>query len=305
MESILVTGAAGFIGRAVCRALANAQLPFLGIDREAAESVSACDLNHPEEVANLFRRSRFHAVIHVAAMLPGAAARNPILSVGINVGASVRVLEQSVAAGVRRFVFASSTSVYGMAGTTTPIDETAPAAPIDVYGACKRLVESVGENLNAQRLLEFVSLRIATVVGPGARNTSSPWRSEIFEKLGQSAPQIISLPYRPDDPLTLVHAEDVGQMLLALAMNEQLRATCYNTPAELCTAAGIKLAVENADPNVEVKLVGRSRSLAPLADGRRFSAEFGLAATRLESRLKKAAQDHAGAMDENGHRGCR
>jgi len=298
MDSILVTGAAGFIGRAACLALANSQIPFVGIDRKAAEGVSVCDLNCPEQLREIFRRDRFGTVIHLAAMLPGAATQNPILATEINVGASVRLLEQSISAGVRRFVFGSSTSVYGTAGTTRPIDETSSAAPIDVYGASKRMVEIIGENLSAAGKTEFVSLRIATVVGPGARNTSSPWRSEIFEKLGQGTTQSISLPYRPEDPLTLVHAEDVGQMLLVLATSNQLSAGCYNTPAELCTAGSIKVAVENADPNLKVRFVGRSRPLAPLADGRRFSSEFGYNASKLESRLKKAARDLGVAREQ-------
>jgi nucleoside-diphosphate-sugar epimerase len=287
MDSTLVTGAAGFIGRVACLALANSQIPFLGIDRKAAEGVSVCDLNDPGQLRELFMQRSFRAVIHLAAMLPGAAAQDPMLATEINVGGSVRLLEQSVSAGVRRFVFGSSTSVYGTAGTTTPIDETSPAAPIDVYGASKRMVEIVGEKLSAEGKIDFVSLRIATVVGPGAHNTSSPWRSEIFEKLGQSAPQTISLPYCAEDLLTVVHADDLARMLLVLAGSEHLRAGWYNTPAELCTAGEIKAAVEHADSNVEVKLAGRSRPLAPLADGRRFSTEFGFEAMKLASRLKK------------------
>jgi nucleoside-diphosphate-sugar epimerase len=274
MSSMLITGAAGFIGSAVCRALTKARIPFLGIDRDAATGIVPCDLRNPDALESIFNRQSFGAVIHLAAMLPGAAALDPISAIDINARASVASLERSIAAGVRRFVFGSSTSVYGAAGTVTPVDESVPAAPIDVYGASKRLVEIVGESMNAKGEIEFVSLRIATVIGPGARHTSSPWRSEIFEKLGQSAGQSISLPYSAEDPLTVVHVDDVAQMLLALATADGLGASCYNTPAELCTARDIKTAVEGADPNLEVNLTGRKRPLAPLSDGQRFAFEF-------------------------------
>jgi nucleoside-diphosphate-sugar epimerase len=161
-----------------------------------------------------------------------------------------------------------------------------PAAPIDVYGAAKRAVEIVGETLQRNGSIEFISLRIATVIGPGARNTSSPWRSEIFEKL--STADKIALPYAQDDPLTVVKVDDIARMLVKLASAESVQHSLYNTPAELFTAGDVKRIVESIAPEVRIELVGRSRPLAPLADGSRFADEFSFESTPLAVSLRNA-----------------
>ncbi|HWC20397.1 MAG TPA: NAD(P)-dependent oxidoreductase [Terriglobales bacterium] len=290
MRAILVTGAAGFIGRAACDALRRTELEFVAVDKSCSEQVIACDLGDNQSLKSLFTAHHFGTIIHLAAMLPGAAAVDPLEAARINVSASVQLLENALSAKVKRFVFGSSTSVYGSAGVSSPISEEVPAAPCDVYGAAKRFIEVIGENLQRQEKIEFVSLRIATVVGPGARNTSSPWRSEIFEKLGKKTRPTISLPYSSQDPLTVVHVDDTARMLVLLAQANSIKHTVYNTPAELTSAGELKRVVESIDPQIQVELAGRARPLAPLADGTRFAKEFGFEISRLESSLKQQAK---------------
>src|SRR5690348_2834643 len=298
MSKILVTGAAGFIGRAVFGLLSKIGVDCVATDKKACAWVEdggkevaqhhilGCDLSDPLLLHALFASHDFDTIIHLATILPGAASRDPIRAMQLNVGGSMALLQRATAHGVRRFIFGSSTSVYGSAGTDAPISEQTPAAPTDVYGAAKRAVEMVGENLQKNGSIEFVALRIATVIGPGARNTSSPWRSEIFEKLG--CKQSITLPYELGDPLTVVHVNDVARMLVTLAQAKSVQHILYNTPAELLTAAHLKQAVESAAPETHVALSGRTRLLAPLADGSRFTREFGFEITPVQQALRAA-----------------
>lgn len=298
MSKILVTGAAGFIGRAVIQLVRKIEMDCVAVDKDvsasatdvdsalARDAILACDLTDPLSIDDVFSSRRFDTIIHLAAVLPGAASRDPIRATQVNVGGSVALLERAARHGVRRFIFGSSTSVYGAAGTDAPISEQIPAAPTDVYGATKRTVEITGENLQRNGSIQFAALRIATVIGPGARNTSSPWRSEIFEKLG--CKQSIMLPYEPGDPLTVVHVNDVARMLVTLAQAKSIQHTIYNTPAELLTAAELKQCVASITPDIHVELVGRTRPLAPLADGARFTNEFGFEITALQQQLRAA-----------------
>ncbi len=292
MSRVLLTGAAGFIGRRVHRLLTRIALDCVAIDKHPTATkhnqdldlpILACDLLDPASLDALFASHHFDAIIHLAAVLPGAASRDPINATRVNVAGSMALFERAAAHSLRRFVFGSSTSVYGAAGIDAPISEQAPAAPTDVYGVAKRVVEIVGENLHRGGSNEFVALRIATVIGPGARNTSSPWRSQIFEKLGSN--EKISLPYEPHDPLTVVHVDDVASMMVTLARAKSLQHTIYNTPAELLSAAQLKQAVESAAPETHIELSGRTRALAPLADGSRFMQEFGFQITPLQQSL--------------------
>ena len=289
MSCVLVTGASGFIGRYTCIQLRRQGLEVIGVDRHTAEGTLACDLTDRGAVSALFHSHRFNAVIHLAAVLPSAAAADPFRATEVNIDTSVNLLEQAISNGCRRFIFGSSSSVYGTSGLSRPISENEPATPIDIYGGAKRYIEILGTNFHAKSAIEFAALRIATVLGSGARNTSSPWRSEIFEKLGSVSPQTISLPYSADDPLTVVHAEDVARMLTIMAQRRSLASTIYNTPAQFVNAAEIKRAVEHIDPNVSVALAGRTRPLAPLADGKKFVEEFGFEMPSLEDHLLRRA----------------
>ena len=103
----------------------------------------------------------------------------------VNVEGSLNLLEMARQFEVRRFLFGSSLSVYGTCPAHQVVTEMDRAAPEDLYGAAKLYVEQLGEAYRQAHGLEFVSLRIGRVVGPGARSATSVWRSEIFECLGK------------------------------------------------------------------------------------------------------------------------
>src|SRR6267378_64941 len=96
-------------------------------------------------------------------------------------------------------------------GGQVTLSEADPAVPDEPYGASKRVVELVGETLASGQAIEFASLRIARVIGPGIKKTSSPWRSQIFESPRRDAS--VQIPFAPEALLSLVHVEDVARML--------------------------------------------------------------------------------------------
>src|SRR5690348_7680169 len=135
MSKVLVTGAAGFIGRALCHLLRKLGIGCIATDKQTAVSIDdengeldsypifACDLADSLSLDALFASHPFDTIVHLAAVLPGAASRDPVRATQMNVGASLALFERAIAHGVRRFVFGSSTSVYGIAGTGAPISE--------------------------------------------------------------------------------------------------------------------------------------------------------------------------------------
>jgi nucleoside-diphosphate-sugar epimerase len=270
---VMVTGAGGHIGSAVCRLLRSSGLEVLPLDISPSgdEQFAACDLTNSAEIARLFDSHPVHAVVHLAAVLPSAFRRDPLRGAEVNLTASIALLRQSVKSGTKRFVFASSMSVYGSSVTNRPLTEDDPAAPDDAYGASKRAVELLGEMLDREKKIEFVALRIARVVGPGIRKTSSPWRAEIFET---SAPTTINIPFAPNAVLSLVHVEDVARMLTALLESPQTRSSVYNTPVELWDARQLKEVLEQAR-GIHVELEPGGPNGGPICDGSRFVFDFG------------------------------
>lgn len=193
---ILVTGAAGFIGSWVSEALLRRGDEVVGVDnfnpfydpalKEAnvreVEAVAAvqegrfrlvrADIVSSDALDTLFERpeSRPDVVCHLAAW---AGVRPSIVSPMVyqenNVAGTVRLLELCRRHGVRSFVFASSSSVYG-ARKRVPFHEDDPVDdPISPYAATKKTGELFGYTYAHLFGIRFVGLRFFTVYGPRQR----------------------------------------------------------------------------------------------------------------------------------------
>lgn len=296
-NSVLVTGGRGFIGRAVIELL---QRSGYGVDSlDAAPPASspnrhevACDLTDANELQRVFATEQVGGIIHLAAILPTAAQREPARATRVNVEGSLHLLEMARHFGVRRMVLGSSLSVYGTCSADQVVSETDRAAPEDLYGAAKLYVEQLGAAYCRSYGLEFVSLRIGRVVGSGAQSASSAWRSQIFELLATRHAAEITLPYVESERILLVHVEDVAKMLVALLQAASPAHSLYNAACESVIVADLKREVERLNPNISVKL-GEAQALGNprLLDSSRFGQEFGLPTLPIFEQLSRAAKE--------------
>ncbi len=186
-ERILVTGAVGFIGGHACRALLEEGYEVVGIDNfdpfydrsikeEAARSLADSprftlvegDIRDPEVVRRAL--GGVDLVFHLAARAGvRPSIQEPILYASVNVEGTVCLLETCRACNVRRFVFGSSSSVYGD-DTPVPFSEDAVAtAPVSPYAATKRAGELMCQVFAELYGIRIVSLRFFTVYGPRQR----------------------------------------------------------------------------------------------------------------------------------------
>jgi len=289
--AILVTGASGHVGREVCRLLreARSQILAIDLDEDKTQNVRACDLRLKNQVARLFRGRPIRAVIHLAGLLQSAFQADPFTGTVVNLGGTLELMRQSAARGVERFVFASSMSVYGSSQAQRPVTEDDVAAPNEPYGAAKRTVELIGETLSRKATFEFVALRIARVVGPGIKKTSSPWRSQLFEAAPSGS---IHIPFPPHAVLSLVHVEDVARMLLILTEAQETANFVYNAPAEMWEVSELKTLVEQVR-GACVELGPDGVDAGPTSDGSRFLREFKFELRGLRDRLNKLTQPGA------------
>lgn len=198
--SILITGAAGFIGAALLRRLAAIPggEPVIGLDRRALADCPAQagfhlgDIRDGAALRGLFQQVRPRVVVHLASVV--AAGGDAALDYAIDVGGTENVLQACQAAGVQRLVVTSSGAAYGYhADNPVPLCETDAVRGNEdfPYARNKRLVEEMlARWRQMQPALEQVVFRPCTVLGPGVANqiTAIFERPLITGLLGASTP---------------------------------------------------------------------------------------------------------------------
>jgi UDP-glucuronate 4-epimerase len=187
-QQLLVTGAAGFIGMHVARALLDQGALVTGVDSFdayydvalkharvnelrafAGFAFEEIDLAEAAAASALFAR-RFGAVVHLAAQ-PGVrySLVNPAAYVRNNLVAFAHVLEGCRLGSVRHLVYASSSSVYG-ANHVLPFSEDQPVDhPVSLYAATKKANELMAHSYSHLYRLPTTGLRFFTVYGPWGR----------------------------------------------------------------------------------------------------------------------------------------
>jgi len=171
---VMVTGAAGFIGSRVCEALVAEGHKVFGVDDFSkgleARVPKAVDLIPGDvNVLNLehLMFEPMDAIFHLAGQSSGEYSfYNPVEDLQRNYQSTVSMAQFARSTGVRKFIHASSMSVYGNAPDSEAgsLSEKLTAFPISNYGVSKLAAESF---LRAQTHLSSLSLRMFNVYGPG------------------------------------------------------------------------------------------------------------------------------------------
>ena len=189
MTSTLVTGAAGFIGSHVAEALLDRGDSVVCLDNldpyydtaikrrnleNALESDAyrfvEGDIRDAELVADLLREHSVTHIIHLAAkagVRPSLA--DPLAYMSSNVDGTLTLLEAAREAGVERFVFGSSSSVYGAAATVPFREDQDITKPISPYAASKVAAEAYCHTYHHLYEIPMAVLRFFTVYGPRQR----------------------------------------------------------------------------------------------------------------------------------------
>lgn len=252
--SILVTGAAGFVGLNVTEHLLAAGRDVVGLDRidlpaRARRAFAALpgrlvwiggSVLSAADLARALTMAPVDAVVHCAVITSGSAreAADPEGIVAVNVQGAVATLVAASRRGVRRFVYPSSVAVYGSSARGVAlVSEDLPARPIMLYGLTKLACETLLPRIAEVQGVGFAAARLASVYGPweyatGARDTLSPMLSAVLlAEAGQEA--LLSPPGLGD----FVYARDVAAGLVALADAADLRHTVYNVGSGVAATA--------------------------------------------------------------------
>jgi nucleoside-diphosphate-sugar epimerase len=305
---VLVTGNLGYIGSVLAPRLRAAGHDVVGLDSGLFDG---CDLGPPPEpVPTLQVDLRdvsedqlrgFDAVVHLAAL-----SNDPLGNLApehtwqINHGASVRLARLARSAGVRRFLYASSCSVYGVTEDGATVDEEAPMRPTTAYAGSKVRVEDDLHSL-ADGGFSPVYLRNATVYGASPRLRADVVLNNLVGSAfldGEVRVLSDGSPWRP-----LVHVQDVASAFLAAleAQRDAVHDRALNVGSdegnyrvsELATVAG-------EVTGAPVRILG-----APDPDARSYRVSFArlraaLPAFRCEWTARAGAQELLDAYRTHG-----
>lgn len=185
-ESILVTGGAGFIGSHLCQDLLNRdkkviiidnfndfydpQIKRKNINKMEKLIVEEGDIRDIEFLDDVFGRNNIKMVVHLAAMAgvrPSIA--DPILYSDVNIKGTVNILEMCKKHNIGKFIFASSSSVYGNNDKVPFSEGDNVDFPISPYAATKKYGELLCHVYHKLYDIDIACLRFFTVYGPRQR----------------------------------------------------------------------------------------------------------------------------------------
>jgi len=185
-KRILITGAAGFIGsNLINRLLLSGIYQLIGFDnfddfysREQKERNVAPFHSHPDfqfsegdirNLEDLLALGDLDVIVHLAAKAGvRPSIKNPVLYQEVNVGGTQNLLEFARQKNIKQFVFASSSSVYGI-NENIPWNEEEKLKPISPYASTKLSCEMLGHVYSHLYGIRFIALRFFTVYGPSQR----------------------------------------------------------------------------------------------------------------------------------------
>lgn len=211
MKQIIVTGGAGFIGSHACTSLIGRGYSVVCIDnlndyyspqrkrknleeikkelgrKKEAEKKSGdsndsgfffyeADILDREKLEEIFMKHKIDGIIHLAARAGvRPSVENPRLYAEVNIRGTLNLLELARKFGVRRFVFGSSSSVYGLNEKIPFSEKDSVESQTSPYGASKRIGELYSHFYHKTYGLEIACLRFFTVYGPRGRPDMAPY----------------------------------------------------------------------------------------------------------------------------------
>ena len=284
---VLVTGAGGFVGRALVERLAadprlgggRLTLVDLSLSQAPAGTVRiAGDLSEPAILAEAMRGAP-DIVFHLASLPGGAAEADPAASRRANLDASLALFEALAGQGrAPRIVYASSIAVFG-APLPDHVDDHTPPRPAMTYGAHKLMTEIALADWTRRGAVRGIALRLPGIVARprSAGGFKSAFMSDVFHAL--AAGRAFEAPVGPDATAWLMSARCcVDNLVRAL-----------DAPAE--TPAAVTLPAVRASMGELVAAIaaarGRDPGLVTYAPDPALEAQFGrqppLTATAAEA----------------------
>lgn len=276
----LITGAAGEIGQALLKQLAEEGSPVVTLDLQDLPPEFSTVSTHikgsvadPKVIEDLERSYEFERIYHMAALLSTRAEHVPALAHQVNVDASVLLLELAARQSAQRgkavqFIFPSSKAIYGMPDLATKaahprVKEDEWNFPATMYGATKLAVEKLGSYYSKHykqladdrpAMLDFRALRFPGLISAFTVPTggTSDYGPEMLHAAAQGKTYACFV--RPDTTIAFMAMPDAVKSLqgVAAAPLTALTRTAYNVTGFSLSAEEFRQQVLAAFPSAQI-----------------------------------------------------
>ena len=300
--SVMVTGGAGFIGARIVRRLVEQGEEVVCFDAAPPRAnlepyldriqVYRGDITQMPHLLEAVNTHRVRKIIHMAALLPPDTEERPHYGMLVNIQGTNNVFEVARWTGVERVVYASSIAAYGVQETfgDRPLREEDLPAPANVYGMTKAANDFAAGRYIDRYGLDLRGVRICTVFGHG-RVTGM---TGMIGGLLMSLPAVgkpIALPFHRDEKSPMVHAQDVAEIFVGLALAEGLNHRVYISGGHLATIGDMADIVRSIIPDAQISTGDQVVPHVYLVDNSRMLADIGYEMAPLRVRILEHIND--------------
>ena len=244
---VLVTGAAGFIGRYLVPVLCERGMRVVATDVAVPKSDANpgveweyLDVSRDDAIYKIMFKHRPDAIIHLVSLLAGPCDSDPIRGWRVNFDSTMHLLNAGLGSGLKQFLLTSSVSVFGR-GLPEPVPDNALKEPATIYGQTKLACENLLRWYHSKHGLTVGAVRFPWVYGPGRENgITALYSSKLFDAIAKKEPLRIANPEEKGDWL---YVKDAVKALLLLLTKGETRQLFYNIMGESHT---IRDAMERA-----------------------------------------------------------
>jgi len=292
----LITGGTGFIGAELARALVSQGEEVVLFDvapnweriRDIKDRVKVIpgNLANSFEVLNTVKENDVEGIYHLGSMLSLPSDANPQASFQANVCGTMHVLEAARLFNVTRVVFTSTFGTYGL-GLSRVITDDTLQRPVTMYGCGKLYGELLGMFYRRRFDLDFRSVRLPSIVGPGVRTPGvAQYNSLMIEKAALGEPYECYVTEDTRYP-GVMYFKDVVRCLEMVyqAPREQIKTVNYNVAGlrDGVTARELELLIKKHvpefsviyKPDPKVMAIFQARAIVETYDDTRAREEWG------------------------------
>ncbi len=261
---VLVTGAGGFVGRSIVRALLDAGHAVVALDRAFDGDLRRrwqdrrdAQLDVLEAETSQLPVLTVDGIIHAAALTAGPeeTRQTPEAHLHANLDPLLHVLEWAENHNVRRTIILSSDAVF-RSSQPGPIREADPVSPLGLYAVAKSTAEMLCETLREHHQRDVIAVRLGNIYGPEERTRPTRPRVSLVRRMvDQALRQGMLNVYRQSIAQDWTYAPDVGRALLALLEAPTLQHHLYNVASEQrFTELDIAHTIQAIVPEVELRM---------------------------------------------------